>query len=216
MRVGNILNLKQQQNALVVDNPVMPKLPRQPGKPLERLSQLLNAELEAKANAKLLQTQPLIGKQATKATVLERMPTARIIHLATHGLLNEVQGAKSKLPLTPSGDDNGFLSAKEILNLQLQAELVILSACNTGKGEITGDGIIGLSRSFIAAGAPSIIVSLWTVPDAPTAKLMTEFYQQLQIQSDRSQVLRQAMLKIMKTHPEATDWAAFSLIGEAL
>ncbi len=216
LRIANSPKPQKKQDVLVVGNPLMPKLPAKPGKTPEILSPLPNAEAEAKAIAQLLQTQALIGKQATKARVLERMPTARIIHLATHGLLNEVKGLKSEIALAPSANDNGFLSAAEILNLQLQAELVILSACNTGKGRITGDGIIGLSRSFIAAGTPSIIVSLWTVPDAPTAKLMTEFYQQLQRQPDRSQALRQAMLQIMKTHPEPTDWAAFTLIGEAL
>jgi CHAT domain-containing protein len=99
--------------------------------------------------------------------------------------------------------------------MKIKAELVVLSACNTGVGKITGDGVIGLSRSLITAGVPSVIVSLWSVPDAPTASLMSEFYQNLQNNPDKAQALRQAMLKTMKTHPEPRSWAAFTLIGEA-
>ncbi|PSR18700.1 hypothetical protein C8255_06145 [filamentous cyanobacterium CCP3] len=93
--------------------------------------------------------------------------------------------------------------------------MVVLSACDTGLGSITGDGVIGLSRSLIAAGAPSVVVSLWAVPDAPTAELMAEFYRQMQQGQDKAQALRQAMLATMKTNPDPRDWAAFTLIGAA-
>ncbi|WP_283812896.1 CHAT domain-containing protein [Leptothermofonsia sichuanensis] len=99
--------------------------------------------------------------------------------------------------------------------MKLQAELVVLSACNTGQGRITGDGVVGLSRSFITVGVPSVLVSLWAVPDAPTAGLMTAFYKKLQQHPDKARALRQAMLATMKTHPQPKDWAAFTLIGEA-
>ena len=92
---------------------------------------------------------------------------------------------------------------------------MVLSACDTGRGRISGDGVIGLSRSLISAGVPSVLVSLWSVPDAPTEQLMTEFYQNQQKNPDKAQALRQAMLKIMKKHPNPRDWAAFTLIGEA-
>jgi len=113
------------------------------------------------------------------------------------------------------GNDNGLLTSSEILDLKLHAELVVLSACDTGKGKLTGDGVIGLYRSLISAGVPSVIVSLWAVPDAPTAALMMEFYQNLQKNPDKAQALRQAMLTTMKNHPEPKNWAAFTLIGEA-
>jgi CHAT domain-containing protein len=75
---------------------------------------------------------------------------------------------------------------------------------------------VGLSRSLVAAGAPSVIVSLWSVPDAPTAALMKEFYRQfLEQKQDKAQALRQAMLAIKNQHPNPRDWAAFTLIGEA-
>ena len=99
--------------------------------------------------------------------------------------------------------------------MNLSAELVVLSACDTGRGRITGDGVIGLSRSLISAGVSSVIVSSWSVPDAPTAYLMTKFYRNLQQNPDKAQALRQAMLTTMKQHPDPIDWAAFTLIGEA-
>jgi CHAT domain-containing protein len=96
----------------------------------------------------------------------------------------------------------------------LKTELVVLSACNTGRGRITGDGVVGLSRAFVAAKVPSIVVSLWSVPDNPTALLMTEFYRNILRQPDKAAALRQAMLTTMKQYPDPFDWAGFVLIGE--
>jgi len=212
----------QGNEAIVVGNPTMPSLPPEPGQPAQQLPSLPGAEKEANAIAPLLNTKPLIGNQATKSVIVQRLAGARIIHLATHGLLDEFRGLESAIALAPDssykeeiGRVNGLLTAEEILDLKLNAELVVLSACNTGRGRITGDGVIGLSRCLISAGVPSVIVSLWSVPDAPTASLMTEFYQNLQKNPDKAQALRQAMLTTMKQHPNPKDWAAFTLIGEA-
>jgi CHAT domain-containing protein len=127
-------------------------------------------------------------------------------------------GVPGAIALAPDGTgelNDGLLTTSEILDMNLNAELVVLSACDTGRGRITGDGVIGLSRSLITAGVPSVIVSLWSVPDAPTASLMTQFYQNLQTNPDKAQALRQAMLTTMQNHPHPRDWAAFTLIGEA-
>ena len=89
------------------------------------------------------------------------MPNASLIHLATHGLFNEHQGLESSLAFSTSDHGEGFLTAAEILDLDLSAELVVLSACNTGRGKITGDGVIGLSRIvFISGGAKYSCFSL--------------------------------------------------------
>ena len=204
-------------NMLIVGNPTMPKIPPKIGEAPQQLTPLPGAEREAKAIAKLFKTQALIGNQATETKVTQRLPQARLIHLATHGLFDNVQGLNSGIALATGGNQNsdGLLTAGEILDLKLNAELVVLSACDTGRGRISGDGVIGLSRSLISAGVPSVLVSLWSVPDAPTAELMTEFYQNIQNNPDKAQALRQAMLKIMKQHPNPRDWAAFTLIGEA-
>ena len=208
----------QQSNsgrALVLGNPRMPSVSLSPGEPKRQLSALPGAEAEARAIAPLLKTQAITGAQGTKAAIVQKMPQASIIHLATHGLLDDVRGLGSAIALAPSGSDDGLLTAEEIFGMKLQASLVVLSACNTGEGRITGDGVIGLSRALISAGVPSVIVSLWAVPDAPTSELMQSFYQNLQQNPNKAQALRQAMLTTMKTHPQPRDWAAFTLIGEA-
>jgi CHAT domain-containing protein len=196
----------------------MPTVIEKIGYPPQQLPSLPAAETEALSIATLLKTTALTGKDATKKTVLSELPQAKIIHLATHGLLDDFQSLEipGAIALAPSGNDNGLLTASEILDLKLNAELVVLSACDTGRGRITGDGVIGLSRSLITAGVPSVIVSLWSVPDAPTAELMTEFYRNWQEKKlDKAQALRQAMLTTMKNHSNPKDWAAFTLIGEA-
>ncbi len=99
--------------------------------------------------------------------------------------------------------------------MRLVARLVVLSACNTGRGRVTGDGVVGLSRAFIAAGVPSVIVSLWTVPDTPTSSLMTTFYQHLRASPDKARALRLAVLATLRRHPDPVDWAGFTLVGNA-
>jgi len=206
----------QSQNALVVGNPTMPTIPfKEPPQPLNPLP---GAEAEAIAIASLLNTQAIIGDKATKVYIEKLMPKARLIHLATHGLLDDIKqlGVPGAIALAPSDNDNGFLTAGEILEMKLNAELIVLSACSSGQGKITGDGVIGLSRSLFAAGIPSVIVSLWSVGDDSTEFLMTKFYQNLQSGMNKAQSLRQA---ILKTREDFSDdpysWAAFTLIGEA-
>jgi CHAT domain-containing protein/tetratricopeptide (TPR) repeat protein len=213
---------RSPQNALIVGNPVMPQVWDTQTSTEVPLAPLPGAEREAQAIAQFLNTEAITGEAATETAITEQMPTAQIIHLATHGLLEygipsdsgvlDVPGA---IALTPSSNEDGLLTSAEILEMDLQAELVVLSACDTGRGQITGDGVVGLSRALISAGVPSVVVSLWSVPDALTANLMTEFYRQLETQPDKAQALRQAMLITMQQHPDPRDWAAFSLIGEA-
>ncbi|BAY59135.1 TPR repeat-containing protein (plasmid) [Leptolyngbya boryana NIES-2135] len=200
-------------NVLIVGNPLMPIDPN--STQAKQLSNLPNAEQEARAIAPLFNTQAITGKAGTKQTILQQISDARVIHFATHGSFSDRNGFKSWLALAPSENDSGILTAEEVAQLKLNADLVVLSACDTGRGRVTGDGVVGLSRSFIAAGVPSVIVSLWAVPDAPTADLMKEFYQQLKRNPDKAQALRQAMLTTFRTHPNLKDWAAFTLIGEA-
>lgn len=204
----------QGNNVVVVGNPTMPVLKN--GETSEQLEPLPSAEEEAKAIAQLLKTNAIVGDRATKVDIVQLLPKARLIHLATHGLLDDIRqmGVPGAIALAPSKNDDGFLTSSEILNLKLNAELVILSACNTGRGKITGDGVIGLSRALITSGVPSIIVSLWSVPDTPTSVLMSEFYRQLTVNPDKAQALRKAMLATMKQYPQPINWAAFTLIGE--
>jgi hypothetical protein len=145
------------------------------------------------------------------------MLNTRIVHLSAHGLLDDFQGSgiPGAIILAPSGDtDDGALNAAEILELKLDSELVVLSACSTGGGKITGDGVIGLSRCFILAGVPSIIVSLWNMGAPPAKLLMTEFYQNLARGDNRAAALRCAMLTTKDEFMSPEDWAPFTIIGE--
>ncbi len=210
---------KNNKLAVVVGNPTMPTIPARNNKPPQKLSNLQYAEEEGRKIAQRLNTQFLTGNKATKATVLKQLPNARYIHLATHGLLEDYTGfgIPGAIALAPSGKDKGFLTSSEIQDLDLKAELAVLSACDTGRGDITGDGVVGLSRALIVAGVPSVVVSLWAVPDNRTAELMVEFYRNFQDRKlDKAQALRQAMLEMMKTYrDDPIKWGAFTLIGQA-
>ncbi|MDJ1171211.1 CHAT domain-containing protein [Roseofilum sp. BLCC_M154] len=199
--------------ALVVGNPTMPEIELEGGKITVQLEDLPGAEREAEAIATLLNTEPLIGDRATKGAVVSQMQSSTTIHLATHGLLNDMGGLLSSLALAPTTGDRGFLTAKEIAQLSLKAELAVLSACDTGRGTINGDGVIGLSRAFVSAGAEGVLVSLWAIPDQPTVMVMTNFYQQMQQGEDKASALREAMLLTQQKFPEPRNWAAFTLIG---
>ncbi|MEO0842872.1 MAG: CHAT domain-containing tetratricopeptide repeat protein [Cyanobacteria bacterium J06643_5] len=233
--------LSQVNNAVVVGNPKMPVFFDAVGKPPKPLDSLPNAEQEANNIAQMLNTQSITGNQATEFYIRQLLPEAQIIHLATHGLSYEFGGGYNGLygmgypgaiALTPSmtweellrteesiqtfnSKKDGFLTSGEIVDLKLNAELAVLSACETGRGRNTSEGILGLSRSFIAAGVPSVVVSLWAVNDKSTSDLMTKFYENLQQYPDKAQALRQAMLTTMKKYPSPRHWAAFTLIGEA-
>jgi CHAT domain-containing protein/uncharacterized protein HemY len=199
-----------QGRSVVVGDPTMPSFEG------EALPPLPGARQEAIAIGEILKTTPLLGAQATKATVLEQLRTASTVHFATHGLLDTIKGdMPGAIALAPSGADNGLLSASEIFDLKLRANLVVLSACDTGRGTINGDGVIGLSRSLIASGVPSVVVSLWAVDDNSTRVFMSDFYRQRQTNPNKAQALRQAMLNTMKQHPNPRDWAAFTIVGES-
>lgn len=202
----------ERGEVLIVGNPTMPF---SQDNPTQRYRDLPFALEEAKEIATLLNSKFITGDQATKATVIQQMQTAKIIHLATHGLLNDKQALQSSIALAPSGQDNGLLTANEIFDLKINADLIVLSACDTGRGEITGDGVMGLSRALISAGASSVVVSLWSVWDDSTKLLMTEFYRNLQQNPDKAKALRDAMLSVMKSKPAPQHWAAFTIIGEA-
>ena len=175
------------------------------------------AKEAAEAIAATLGTEAISGEKATKVAILDRMLNTRIVHLSAHGLLDDFQGSgiPGAIILAPSGDtDDGALIAAEILQLKLDSELVVLSACSTGRGKITGDGVIGLSRCFIVAGVPSIIVSLWNMGVISAKLLMTEFYKNLARGENRAAALRCAMLTTKADFPSPKAWAAFTLIGE--
>jgi CHAT domain-containing protein/Tfp pilus assembly protein PilF len=161
--------------------------------------------------------------EATEETVKGSadVRAARRIHFATHGLVDEELPQFSGLVLTLDDDlqEDGLLQVHEVFNLRLNAELVVLSACETGLGKLVGgEGMIGLTRAFMYAGAPSLVVSLWNVNDSRTASFMVKFYEYLDQAKNKADALRQAKLDMLNAgqglaHPSS--WAPFILIGEA-
>jgi CHAT domain-containing protein len=182
-----------------------------------QLQALPFSEAEARVIASLYQTQPLIGAKATKKAVKERLSSYRyrVIHLSTHGILNQKVVGESAIALAPGDGDDGYLTVNDILDLKLNADLVVLSACDTGRGEISGDGVVGLSRALMTAGSRSLIVSLWSVNDRSTSELMQEFYRQWQNgKKSKAVALREAMLKVRQQYPAPYHWAGMTLMGE--
>jgi len=160
---------------------------------------------------------------ASRALALSReLNQYRILHFATHGLLNserpELSGLVFSLLDREGKPQDGFLRLHEIYNLQLNADLVVLSACESGLGkEIKGEGLIGLVRGFMYSGAPRVVASLWTVDDYATAELMKLFYQgMLKDGLPAGAALRAAQLEFSKEKRWASPyfWAGFVLQGE--
>jgi CHAT domain-containing protein len=181
---------------------------------------------EAEGIARLYGDRPLLGEEATEANLRQRLAAADVIHLATHGFLNPLRAMSSGVLLTvpqqepPAGqtDNDGALQAWEIYSqLHLKAELVVLSACETGRGaNVTGEGIIGLTRALQYAGARSIVASQWKVADRSTATLMVAFHQKLRQGLPKDEALRQAMAVVRSDSRTAQPyyWAPFCLSGD--
>jgi CHAT domain-containing protein len=202
--------------ALVVGNPVMPPA-RELGS--RQLPALPYARAEAEAIAGLLKAEPLIGEAATAEAVLARISSAPVVHLATHALLNDVNDDSTAIALAASDKHSGLVAARELSSLDLTSlEMVSLSACSTGRGTVTGDGVAGLSRAFHVAGARRVLASLRPVPDRSTSFLMQAFYRELRPQEpgqdlDAPRALREAIRTTRKTYPHPVDWAGFVLSG---
>ncbi|MBI4751091.1 MAG: tetratricopeptide repeat protein [Acidobacteria bacterium] len=146
----------------------------------------------------------------------------RLLHIATHGFVNsehpELSGLIFSMVDRQGNDQNGFLLLPDVFNLNLNADLVTLSACQSGLGkEIKGEGMVGLTQGFLYAGTSRVVVSLWSVSDQATAELMKYFYQGLLVEKLRpAEALRQAQLKLQQNKKWSSPyyWAAFQLTGE--
>jgi CHAT domain-containing protein len=146
----------------------------------------------------------------------------RIVHFATHGLINSQNPQLSGLLLSLVDEKGqprpGYLSVRDIYNLQLPAELIVLSACQTALGkQMRGEGIVGLTRGFLYAGAKRVVASLWNVDDSATAELMQWFYEgMLREKRSPAAALRLAQLRLLRQSRTAPPyyWAAFSVHGE--
>jgi len=154
-----------------------------------------------------------MGINGSETFFRENVGGCNFIHFATHGIYNYKQPLFSYLLLPPSDKDDGRLNVYEVLEMNISAKLVTLSACETGLGNITmGDELTGLSRAFLFAGSSSVIVSLWSVADYPTALLMTNFYRLLK-DHPMQEALTLAQLEVIKMFPQPNYWSPFVLIG---
>jgi CHAT domain-containing protein len=163
----------------------------------------------------------LVGATATEASFkMQSLADYRVIHLAVHGVASVQFPDRAALVLgngSASGED-GLLQAREIRDLDLRADLVVLSACETGSGKLLGEeGIASLERAFLLAGAKSVIASLWTADDTYTIALMNRLYRHLVDGSDKGTALQQAKLDLLKEFGEQAlpiYWAGFTLVGD--
>lgn len=167
------------------------------------------------------QSRVLLGEQGTEAAFKgEFLRRYRRLHFATHSLIDEKLPSRSALVLTPDDDtdEDGLLEVNEIARLRLDCDLVIISACQTGRGKLlVGEGILGFGRAFLRAGARAVIVSLWNVSDQSASSLMKTFYQNLTAGSSQAAALRQAKLQMLrsgKNQQQPYYWASFVMIGK--
>jgi len=162
-----------------------------------------------------------LGRQATEASVKrERLTDYRILHFATHAVMDEEVPALSGvvLSLVDTGEEDGVLRMNEIFNLHLDADLVVLSACQTGLGKLVkGEGMVGLTRAFLYAGSPRVVVSLWEVNDLAMPEFMKKFYDGIRRGENAATALRRAKLAMLQSDSPAYHhpyfWAPFVLVG---
>ena len=202
-------NYHSQKGVLIVGDPEVG---------LEELTPLPNARKEVEMIGQLLNARPLVGKQATKPTVLQKIHSVSLIHIAAHG-----NADRGDIALAPARNIKGILKKEDfvltmsdISKVQLRAKLVVLSCCHSGRGQIKAEGVVGIARAFLGSGARSVLVSLWAVDDEATMQFMKQFYGHLVSGKTASESLH-ATMKWMRENPryrEVRKWAPFMLIGD--
>lgn len=218
---------KTPMSLLAVGNPMLgtQNVERFEARPTNsELTPLPEAEEQVKALQLLYgaeHSKVYLGAEAREERVKLEAGNYRILHLATHGILDDASPMYSYVVLADEGAntrEDGFLEAWEIMNLDLDADLVVLSACETARGRVgAGEGMIGFTWALFVAGSPSTVVSQWKVDAASTATLMLEFHRSLRANNSRARALQQAALKVLrdKRYQHPFYWAPFVLIGDA-
>ena len=204
---------------VVVGNPTMPVVKAFDGRTL-RLRPLGKAASEAVKIASVLKTPVLLGPAATEQKIKSMMPSAPVVHLATHGYAytTEQMSRESFVALAPGGKDDGLLTVGEIMDgPRLSANLFVLSACQTALGNLKlAEGTLGFQRALLSKGVQTVLVSLWNVSDDATSLLMTRFYFHWKVEGkSKADALRSAQ-NDLRTKPRFSDaryWAPFQLVG---
>ncbi|MEE9911019.1 MAG: CHAT domain-containing protein [Deltaproteobacteria bacterium] len=174
------------------------------------------AQKEAVEVSKILpHSKILVRREATETAVHRYGSDYNYLHFATHGQFRPENPLQSALLLSPDAGGNGLLTVDKLYSMQLGANLVTLSACETGLGKVAGgDDLVGLTRGFLYAGASSIVASLWKVDDLATSYLMIRFYRGMQ-KTDKLDALRKAQMETRRKYPHPYYWASFQLTGSA-
>ena len=201
--------------ALLVGNPWVETVRIKDNKPFP---QLPGAEQEAEMIGQILNIKPLIGKDATKDQVLSRLNSVSLVHLAAHGCpeTGEIILSPNLTDLIRPKEEDFLLTMADVLDLKLRAKLVVLSCCYSARGQINAEGVVGIARAFLGAGARSVIASLWALNDEATLEFMKHFYEHLVAGQSASKSLHHAM-KWMRESEEfkaVKYWAPFVLIGD--
>ena len=200
-----------QTGALIVGDPDVSRV--------RPLAPLPAARQEAKEIADLLNVLPLMGEQATKEEVLRRITDVCLIHIAAHGDAERGEIACTPNPSSPQmpRKEDFMLTMEDIAKVGIQAKLVVLRCCHSGRGKIMkSEGVVGIARSFIASGARSVLVSLWLLNDESTKEFMIRFYGHLvRDKLSASKALHQSMKWMRESKKySVSDWAPFVLIGD--
>lgn len=176
---------------------------------------LPSAEQEARAIGRSVAGATVLTRgQATETAFRKMVGQGRYVHIASHGEYNPDDALQSRLLLAADGANDGSLTTDELYGLRLNADLVTLSACETGLGRVlTGDDVIGLTRGFLYAGASSVVASLWQVDDDATTRLMDAFYRNMEKGASKSAALRDAQREVRQKWPHPFFWGAFFLTG---
>nr|XP_058968802.1 tetratricopeptide repeat protein 28-like [Pocillopora verrucosa] len=196
--------------ALIIGNPKVNWLPSLPG-----------AREEAEMVGRLVGVLPLVGEEATKQAVLERISSVSLIHFAAHGDAERGEIALSPIPSTSNRrnailpHEDYMLTMADVSRVKVRAKLVVLSCCHSGRGDIRAEGVIGIARAFLGSGARSVLVALWAISDSATEQLMSRFYEHLVEGESASESLHQAMKWMRKSKSTSvSEWASFTLIGD--
>jgi len=176
---------------------------------------------EVKRVSKIYKGKVLIGAMASESMFKREAPNYNILHLSAHTIIDNVNPMYSKLVFSPNIDkkEDGLLNTYELFNMNLHAELAILSACNTGSGKLqAGEGILSIARGFFYAGVPSVVMTLWSVEDNSSSELMELFYKHLTEGLPKDEALRRAKLDYLKQSDQLTAfpyfWAGYVNIGD--
>ena len=184
----------------------------------EKLQQLPGAEKEVKMIGQILNIVPLTGKDATKEQVLSRLNPVSLIHIAAHGQTEngEIILSPNRASVDEPEEEDYLLTMADVLGAKLHAKLVVLSCCHSGQGPIKAEGVVGIARAFLGAGARSVIATLWAIDDEATLEFMRHFYGHLVAGQSASKALHQAIkcLRESEQYKAVKHWAPFVLIGD--